>query len=682
MPLLARSRDALERIPRRNRVWIYVLLLAALTATCAHENHRVMSAGPPAHALDVTRFGAKGDARVLSDCSISGGSVVLICSSKPFQPADIGKGVTVQTTGLDGVTFSSRITKVLSSAQVALFDAARRPLLAASVLCGSDDTAAFSAALDHARDGDTVWIPRGTAAYRLTQTIPIRRPLTLASDGAVIIPDIPVSEPRGVLFSIQSSGVVVDGIHFDGAGMQHTTELGGNRYCIQALGAPEHHLSAIAVRHCSFDNLAQRGGPIEEHWMLVWHGVYLAYVDAPTIESCRASSTVNPLSLSGSFVFLDSTTHAIVAGNAVQNTGWYSIHLDSDNAQFDIRDNIIGGEYPDARDFGASIDIMGQLGTADGVSKSADRDGRIYGNTISGVHNYAQALRLAGSVNVEVDHNVFENVIGGHDPDNNVIVVATRSVEIAGSTGDIEAGSATITHVTKVRSWIVGAQGTVVTGDGLAPGARVVAIDYANHSLALSQAAVATRSSMALAGYAVGSPPEHVRIDSNTFVARGVAQRALYAQGGRSGLGLVPGPGVDLRFDDNVLRSVDDNDYFSGIYVHGFDGGWRDVEIARNHVEVKGGPNQPSAGSVGITANAGAQMLGVDIVDNDLTFFARRGAATNINEVGIFLSRADDVVVRGNRGLGFFSGVLVDPSCGRRLRDLGRNTWDRPPGKP
>lgn len=441
---------------------------------------------------------------------MAGGSRVLVCGAGAFGPADVGKEISVRPLDGSAVALASQVERLVSGTSVALRDGAAAPVATADALIGTDNSSAFATAIaEGGRLRRALWIPRGVGGYRLSRTLVVSAPVSILSDGATLVPDIPVRASNSAVFAVRSSSVTFDGLHFDGAAAAQTSTLGGNRYCIQALGSPSSHLVDIAVRRCAFTDLAQRGeGLPHGHWMNVWHAVYLAYVDRPTIDHCSATHSTLAMSVSGAFLVLDSTTGAVIADNApVMDTGWYSIHLDSDNHAFDIRGNVVSGDYAGARDWGGSIDLMGQLGTAGGRSKPPDSDGRLHGNRISGVHNYSQALRVAGSSNVEVDHNEFTQVTGGHDPDNNVVVVGTRSVDISNTSGDVEAGSRRVSHVQGVRFWMVGSGGTAIAGEGIPSGARVLEVNYDEASLTLSTAATATRQGGHLDGCAFGVPP-------------------------------------------------------------------------------------------------------------------------------------------------------------------------------
>lgn len=69
----------------------------------AGDDPRFSSA--PAWRFDVTEYGAKSDAVIVTDGAVTAGSVVLTCAtSRPFRTGDVGKSLLVQGAGVSGVT--------------------------------------------------------------------------------------------------------------------------------------------------------------------------------------------------------------------------------------------------------------------------------------------------------------------------------------------------------------------------------------------------------------------------------------------------------------------------------------------------------------------------------------------------------------------------------------------------
>jgi hypothetical protein len=100
---------------------------------------------------DVRDFGAKCDGIEVSDGAISSGSHVLACTtSKPFQPNDVGKLITVRGAGASpNANLNTTIATFIDSGHVSLAAAAGTTVATRAVVrFGSDDFAALNAAID------------------------------------------------------------------------------------------------------------------------------------------------------------------------------------------------------------------------------------------------------------------------------------------------------------------------------------------------------------------------------------------------------------------------------------------------------------------------------------------------------------------------------------------------------
>ncbi|MFF9238387.1 hypothetical protein ACF1AY_15840 [Streptomyces sp. NPDC014776] len=104
-----------------------------------------------AWVFDVTTYGAKGDGRLVTDGAMTSGSAVLTSATANFQPQDVGKAISVKGAAIDGVTtLVTTIASRQSATQVTLATAAATTVSGALVIWGTDDTAAFNAAVDAA----------------------------------------------------------------------------------------------------------------------------------------------------------------------------------------------------------------------------------------------------------------------------------------------------------------------------------------------------------------------------------------------------------------------------------------------------------------------------------------------------------------------------------------------------
>jgi hypothetical protein len=280
---------------------------------------------------------------------------------------------------------------------------------------GTDDHAALQHAIDSAANGVVVLPKAIRKGYRIRDTLNIANPITIIGNGAVIFFDFPTRHATGKLFNITASQVYISGLTVDGAGQTGTPKT--NRYCFIVVGAPGAHLSEVYVRNCRFYNMdtgffiGSKPGTTS-----VCHAVYMDYVDNCAVEGCTLDA------ISGSFSFLRRTTATGVRNNTIKDTGWYSIHYDGGNSDFEICGNTVKGSAVGGRYWGASIDLMGDIGLG------GDSRGRIHHNYVTGVHSYLGegAVRLSSSSYVEVDNNIFDQINNGND--SNVVTVLMRTV--------------------------------------------------------------------------------------------------------------------------------------------------------------------------------------------------------------------------------------------------------------
>jgi hypothetical protein len=101
---------------------------------------------------NVEDYGAKGNGRVISSCSITSGAAALTNASAAFTSADVGKRIAVGGAGASGVDLVTSITVFVSPTQVTLAANAGTTLTATGyVMLGTDNTAAIHAARDAAK---------------------------------------------------------------------------------------------------------------------------------------------------------------------------------------------------------------------------------------------------------------------------------------------------------------------------------------------------------------------------------------------------------------------------------------------------------------------------------------------------------------------------------------------------
>lgn len=95
-------------------------------------------------------FGAKGDAQMVSGCSITAGSPTLTCTSTPFAISDVGKTIYVQGAGASGASLASTILSYNSKSSVALENNAATTVTRSNIFWATDDTTALQNAYKYA----------------------------------------------------------------------------------------------------------------------------------------------------------------------------------------------------------------------------------------------------------------------------------------------------------------------------------------------------------------------------------------------------------------------------------------------------------------------------------------------------------------------------------------------------
>lgn len=147
---------------------------------------------PPPHQASVGRsvtdapYGARADMKVLEDAAVHSGSAALSSASASFAPADAGKALAIAGAGAGGGALYTTIAAVRDRRHVTLKAAALATAAGARAAYGTDDTAAFQAALDaqFRAHGGKVEVPAG--AFLLLGTLNVPRFVGL--HGALMLP--------------------------------------------------------------------------------------------------------------------------------------------------------------------------------------------------------------------------------------------------------------------------------------------------------------------------------------------------------------------------------------------------------------------------------------------------------------------------------------------------------------
>jgi len=258
-----------------------------------------------------------------------------------------------------------------------------------------DDTRAISAAVSAAARGrQSVYFPDGV--YKITDTVTIPPGIpSLFGTGVLRMALSPAATPSK-LFDLHASDLVIDGLTFDGSGSDREA-AGGNKYVIYAEGNASARLSNITVKNCCFRNILYTDNNPPLTNLLVAHAVYFTYVDHPVLSLNRLTD------ISGAAFFLSYTTDSKIVDNVINNTGWYSIQLQSGNAVGLISGNTITGAGAPKRMWGGSINLM-----SDGSRNVGPF--QIVNNYISGYHNYGAVIDIQSVDGVIVSGNVIEAI--------------------------------------------------------------------------------------------------------------------------------------------------------------------------------------------------------------------------------------------------------------------------------
>lgn len=119
-------------------------------ATTAFVGTAVGSVGATPHIFDVTKYGAKGDGKLVHDAAMaSGGSTITCATSSPFVSGDTSKSFMVKGAGNSAVTSLTGTLTYVSATQVttSVANAAGAAITGKQLYWGTDDTAAINSAV-------------------------------------------------------------------------------------------------------------------------------------------------------------------------------------------------------------------------------------------------------------------------------------------------------------------------------------------------------------------------------------------------------------------------------------------------------------------------------------------------------------------------------------------------------
>lgn len=138
------------------------------------------------HSVTDRAYGARADMKALSDVAMQSGSVALSAETALLAPTDMGKAILIAGAGAGGGVLSTTIAAVRDRHHALLRGAAFATVARASAAVGTDNTAAFQAALNAQSrvGGGMVDVPAGT--YLIFGTLAV--PMFVRLHGATMLP--------------------------------------------------------------------------------------------------------------------------------------------------------------------------------------------------------------------------------------------------------------------------------------------------------------------------------------------------------------------------------------------------------------------------------------------------------------------------------------------------------------
>ena len=98
--------------------------------------------------MDLRNYGLKGDGLLQTGCNITASQNIVTCTGSSFTAADIGKAAFFPGAGAAGAFLNSSIASYQSPTQVTLHDTASTTMSNASLWYGTNNTAAWCAAMN------------------------------------------------------------------------------------------------------------------------------------------------------------------------------------------------------------------------------------------------------------------------------------------------------------------------------------------------------------------------------------------------------------------------------------------------------------------------------------------------------------------------------------------------------
>src|SRR5712692_8559530 len=117
---------------------LFSLILILSSCAWVAQVTSAQPAAPIGQIVDVTQFGAAGDAKQVTDGVAATNSTMLTSATASFTAADVGKTIYVRGAGSTGADFQTTIAAVTHSTTITMTLAASTSVNSAVVIWGTD----------------------------------------------------------------------------------------------------------------------------------------------------------------------------------------------------------------------------------------------------------------------------------------------------------------------------------------------------------------------------------------------------------------------------------------------------------------------------------------------------------------------------------------------------------------
>ncbi|MGA3053388.1 MAG: right-handed parallel beta-helix repeat-containing protein [Candidatus Korobacteraceae bacterium] len=278
--------------------------------------------------MDLRAYGLKGDGILQTGCNITSGQKVVTCSGSSFSAADVGKAAFFQGAGAAGAFLNTSIASYQSATQVTLQDAASTTVANGSLWYGTDNTAAWCAAMNctsatppnrlfSVQPGRTVLLPRGT--YFISGTAYTRNNDNLIGAGQ--------AATQVLLFNPANSlNALCMGSNASAGSNTCTQDSGTQNIDVEGIlwGTPENG-SQVCINPLTYS-----GFEIKNNWFECGIGVFIQGNIGSVIGNTFDSSTFNGVVVKGDGEdYGNNPSHSIlISDNHFFANKWSAIQVD------------------------------------------------------------------------------------------------------------------------------------------------------------------------------------------------------------------------------------------------------------------------------------------------------------------------------------------------------------------